>query len=49
MVEKHASFSKPTYFDDRLSEIKRKIAQLKAKTQQSNVFANNRNNTQTQY
>lgn len=32
MINRDSTFSKPHLFDDKLSEIKRKIAQLRAKT-----------------
>ena len=37
MVTREASFSRPGNFDDRLSEIKRKIAQLRGKSPQSTL------------
>lgn len=32
MVDPEATFSKPKFFEDRLSEVKRRIAQLSVKT-----------------
>jgi hypothetical protein len=36
MVEANAMFRKPNYFDERLSEVKRKIAKLNVKQQSTN-------------
>jgi hypothetical protein len=36
MVEPHAMFRKPSYFDERLGDVKRKIAKLNVKVQPSN-------------
>lgn len=36
MVEPHAKFRKPNFFDERLSDVKRKIAKLNVKVQTNN-------------
>lgn len=39
MVDQGASFRKPPHFEDRLGEVKRRIAQLNIKTPAYNVSA----------
>ena len=41
MVERNSSFSKPPGFDSKLDEIKRKMSQLRSKTNYGNTKNNN--------